>query len=146
VQRGGRYLWLRSLDSLEERPLPQAPDTAGRFFWSRDSRYLVFGALGQLRKVDVQGGPPLVLSDHVSAVAGGFTTSDGRVVFSTAFGLRQVPSAGGAAELILKSDDLRISEVSPLPDGAHFLYMKQTTDAPGIYVGALSAGSLRESK
>src|SRR3989441_5793940 len=59
-REGGNTLWLRSLDSLNARPLP-GTDDAGQPFWSPDGRFLAFGRTGgaaTLSKIDVLGWPP----------------------------------------------------------------------------------------
>src|SRR5262249_27786836 len=46
-------LWVRALDALETKPLPGSETTDDSPpFWSPDSRYLVFGAGGKLKKID----------------------------------------------------------------------------------------------
>jgi hypothetical protein len=51
-------LWVRSLDSLEVRPLPGTEEPLDPF-WSPDSRFLAFSdPTGGLKKIDVSGGLP----------------------------------------------------------------------------------------
>jgi serine/threonine-protein kinase len=47
-------LWLRSLDSAESRPLAGTEGTV-TFFWSPDSRVVVFQSAGKLKKIDISG-------------------------------------------------------------------------------------------
>ena len=53
-------LWVRSLDASDARPLPGTEVALGvivpPMFWSPDSRFVAFDAIGQLKKVDVTGG------------------------------------------------------------------------------------------
>ena len=52
-------LWVRSMDSSDARPLAgtEGLNSGNVPFWLPDSRTLVFQANGQLRKIDVTGGP-----------------------------------------------------------------------------------------
>src|SRR5215469_5934099 len=55
-------LWIRALDSLDSRALLQT----GRViypFWSPDGEYIAFFSQGQLRRVPMRGGPPVVVCD-----------------------------------------------------------------------------------
>jgi serine/threonine protein kinase len=55
-------LWVRSLDSLEARPLPGTEGARGIPLWSPDSRHLAFvTADGKLKKIDASGGSAQVL-------------------------------------------------------------------------------------
>src|SRR5215831_13239119 len=54
---GKNLLWVRPLDSLDVRALPDTSD-ATYPFWSPDSRLIGFFAEGKLKKVDVSGGRP----------------------------------------------------------------------------------------
>ena len=60
--RANGQLWIRSLDSLTAQPLP-GTEGATQHFWSWDSGYLGFYALGKLKKIAVTGGLPQVLCD-----------------------------------------------------------------------------------
>ena len=69
----GRWeLWIRSLASLEARPVPSAESVRmSPFFWSPDSRYIASGVLSELKKVDVSGGPAQMLGSFSGTVLGG---------------------------------------------------------------------------
>ncbi len=69
VSEGTRRVWVRSLDSVEARPLA-GTDGAQHPFWSPDSRFLGFFAAGQLMKIEVAGGPPQTLCDARVGVGG----------------------------------------------------------------------------
>jgi serine/threonine protein kinase/Tol biopolymer transport system component len=148
---GAQTIWIRSFDSLTARMLP---GTDGGFipFWSADSRYVGFIAGGKLKKIDISGGPPLVLTDAPSAnlTGGGTWNRDGVIVFSRSGGLFQVSAAGGEPTPITKVDESRgeAAHVMPrfLPDGRHFLYLVRSgkPEITGIYLASLdSAESVR---
>src|SRR5262249_9908646 len=59
-------IWIRSLETLEARPLEGTAGVGagpGSPFWSPDSRFPIFVAQGKLKKIDVAGGPALSLCD-----------------------------------------------------------------------------------
>lgn len=147
VYENGIQLWVRALNSPDARPLPGTENTLiNQAFWTADSRFVVFGRTGKLWKVDVTGGPPQALCDLFGVLGGGFSTSDGRIVFAPAQGgARQVPMGGGnSSALWARANagmDLRGGNPE-LPDGKHFVYGTRTGIGVGggIYVGSLDGG------
>lgn len=79
IAKGGSFLHLRPLDSLDARALPGTED-AGRPFWSPDSKSLAFVAAGKLKRIDVGGGSPITLSD-ARVPRGGTWNEDGVILF-----------------------------------------------------------------
>ncbi len=141
---GVSLLWLRPLDSVEAHPLNGTEGVNGTPFWSPDSRQIVFAAGGKLKKIDSAGGSAQVLCDAVR-VFGGFWTPDGKIVFSASPGgppdLFEVPEAGGTPTPLPGVDrsvrELRAFPVL-LPDGRHFVYMRQPAGAiPAAYLVSL---------
>jgi len=146
---GVSRLWIRSLESLEARPLPgsESPQFPP-FFWSPDSRYIAFDAGRKLKKVDISGGPPQTVCDLSTVAVGGSWNSDGVIIFGTSNGsLMRVSAGGGAASPLTTLDSSRseIQHVLPwfLPDGRHFIYVRRssTPENSGVYVGSLDARS-----
>ena len=81
--------------TLAVRPIPGTE--SGVFpLWSPDSRFIGFFAAGKLKKVQVSGGPPIVLCDAPFA-RGGSWSRDDVILFtpSTNGPLYRVSSAGG---------------------------------------------------
>ena len=89
-------LWLRSLESLTARPLP-GTEGASFPFWSPDSRFIGFFAGGMLKKVNLSGGPAVVLCAAPDG-RGGSWSSGGDIVFAPTMNgaLQRVPDSGGA--------------------------------------------------
>jgi serine/threonine protein kinase len=149
-----RY-WLRSLDTVEARPLP---GTEGAFVpasWSWDSRYVVFTSLGsnKLKKVDIQGGPPQTLTDVPSQINGAAWTRDGVIIAGIAAGSRplfRVSASGGVAApaTVLAQGESRHLWPQLLPDDHHFLYLKVCTDPnkTGIYAGSVDSKPEEQSQ
>jgi eukaryotic-like serine/threonine-protein kinase len=142
---GQSRVWIRSIDSLQAEPLEGTDGAGGWPFWSSDSRFVAFGAEGKLKKVDVSGGPPVMLCD-ATTVFGGAWTPDDEIVFGSLTGLMQVPGAGGSASA-LTTDGPAVAP-SLLPDGRHFifLYASNQRSGGGIYVGSIDAPGEKSSK
>ena len=130
-------IWIRSLDAIEPHPLAGTEGVGGVPFWSPDSRYLVFWA-GRLQKIEVSGGPAQTLCDAAGPLLGGFWSRDGKIVFgaTATSGLLQVSAAGGTASPLTAGG--LDGYPSPLPDGRHFVYTRNTSATTGaIYIGSM---------
>jgi Tol biopolymer transport system component len=146
----GRY-WVRSLDTVEARPLPGTETAYVPASWSADSRYVIFMVLGapQIKKVDIQGGPPQSLGE-VNASAGRLngasSNKDGVIVFGLSAArqpLFRVPASGGPVMPVTTLANGETAHRWPqfLPDGRHFLYLRVSTDPQqmGLFVGSIDA-------
>jgi len=124
---GGIALAVRSFDAGEAQVLP---GTEGGVypFWSPDSRFIGFFAQGKLKKIDVTGGPPVILCDAGYGL-GGTWNRDGTIVFAPnhTSGLFRVPAAGGTPVPVTVLDTSRKEQSHRwpwfLPDGRRFLYV-----------------------
>jgi Tol biopolymer transport system component len=135
-------LWVRPVGSFVARELAGTED-ARHPFWSPDSRFIGFFATGKLKRVDLSGGAPVVLSDARSAGAsGGAWSKDGTIIFSVAgSGLLRVPASGGTPSPLTRLDSTEVSHRWPqlLPDGHSLLYLSQgsPTHTTGVYLSSL---------
>ena len=144
---GEQRLWVRSLDSLEARPL-LGTEGAISPFWSPDNRFVGFFADGKLKKISVDGGPAQTLSDAVQGRSGtwaqGSSGSDGLVVFAPTnlSALLRISDAGGEPTSVTIIDESAQETTHRLPhflpDGRHFLYVGGATGvARQVYIGSL---------
>ena len=78
---GKASVWLRTLDSLEARPLP-GTEGATDLMWSGDSRFLAFWVPPEVKKVAVAGGPPLPLFSIKDNLSFGEWSRDGILLFA----------------------------------------------------------------
>jgi eukaryotic-like serine/threonine-protein kinase len=144
--QGRRQLWMRSLDGTVQ-PLT---DTEGATFpfWSPDSRRVAFFSGGKLKRVDVAGGPVMVLSDAYS-VSRGAWGADGTILFAPRpnAAIYAVPDAGGAPRAVTRLDPARAETGHQfprfLPDGVHFLFAA-AGQQPGVYIASLAGGPVKQ--
>jgi serine/threonine protein kinase len=143
-------LWVRSMTTLAARQMP-GTDDASFPFWSPDGRFIGFFAGGKLKKVQVSGGPPVVLCDAPNA-RGGTWNGDNVIVFATLGAPLQRVSGAGGAPVAVTTLDRAHGETSHrwphfLPDGRHVLFIA-ATGAPGstqptlLKIGALDSSEL----
>ena len=100
---GTQQLLLRTLDSLEARPISGTEGGEGPFF-SPDGQWVGFFAGNQLKKVSSVGGRPTVLAPAIGG-GGGSWGSDGQIIFSQFDkGLERVSASGGEPDLLTTPD------------------------------------------
>jgi eukaryotic-like serine/threonine-protein kinase len=144
-------LWIRSLDSLEARPLAggEMSATPPPMFWSPDSRFIVFQDEGKLKKIDIMSGLAQSLCDVEGFVVGGSWNRDGAIILGNSAdgknggALMRVAATGGPCLPLTKLDESRAEHYHSfptfLPDGRHFVYHRYSASNSGIYVGSLDA-------
>jgi eukaryotic-like serine/threonine-protein kinase len=147
-------VWVQDLDKLEAHALPGT--TTGPipppFFWSPDSRFVVYSEnSSKLAKADVMGGPVQYICDKPGPpVGGGWNKNDVIIFGSTNSGLWRVPATGGKPVplTVLDKDERQHELPSFLPDGKHFLYLRISSDGEesGIYVGSLDDAPEQKNK
>jgi hypothetical protein len=123
---------------------------AGVPFWAPDSRRLAFFTGGQLKSINVTGGPAVTLADaggSAPAPRSGSWNQDDVIIFGRLnSALFQVPARGGPPSPLTELDASRneTRNWAPwfLPDGRHFLYLAYSgsnRDKSGVYVGDLAS-------
>jgi Tol biopolymer transport system component len=136
-------IWVRSIDTLDARPLDGTEGANSTPVWSSDSRFIAFAIPGKLMKVESTGGPAITLCDAPSFIGGSWNRND-EIIFGSASGLQEVSAAGGTASALTSGG---LSGVpSFLPDGRHFIYLSTgglpTPGRPsevGLFVGSLES-------
>ena len=123
-QAGTQQLFMRAMDSLEARPVP---DTEGGFnpFFSPDGQWVGFFADGKLKKVSVNGGAALNLAD-VAVPGGASWGSQGTIIFPVSANdvIRQMSDSGGTVQPLTRLEKGSLSERWPelLPGGKAVLF------------------------
>jgi Tol biopolymer transport system component len=150
-KQGSQMVWVRPLDANEARPLPGTEGAAFAFIWSPDSRSVAFASGGQLKKIEVAGGPAQTIC-AAAVLIDGFWTPDNKIVYGTLGPIFQVSASGGTPAQLTAPNPSRGDVVhvpgTLLPDGRHFLYSGLTLSAnenTGIYVGSLDAKPEQQS-
>ena len=145
-------IWVRELDAPTARLLAGTENTVPQSMspaWSPDSRYLVFAADGNLKKVDVTGAPPQTLTALGGQIGGATWNRNNVIIFaSNDHGLRRVSASGGEVSEVSERD-ASLEEIfhdNPvfLPDGRHFLYLAWSNAKPenrAIFIGSLDSKS-----
>lgn len=139
---GVSRVWLRPLEALQAQPLA-GTDGALRPFWSPDSRFLAFIAGGKLKRIEINGAPPIVICDAPSGSDGTWSRA-GAILFdgNTNDPIRRVPAAGGLATDQVTADTTesgrQVGWPEFLPDGRHFLYLTIGRQSH-LWVGSLDS-------
>lgn len=136
---------MRPLGGLDARPLAGTEGlTTSPPFWSPDSRSVAFFSPDQLKRVDLSGGQPQMLSTvppFLQRAKGGSWNREGVVLFTPGTAVYHVSASGGDAEPATKLDSLRREGAHALPeflpDGRHFIYWVRSEDPEyrGVRVG-----------
>ena len=150
---GVKRIWIRSMDSLEARPIAGSETYNNPpFFWSPDSRYIAFDGGGSLKKIGIFGGNAESLCALSGLSVGGSWNHDGVIIFGQSpGGIMRVSANGGSASPLTTLDPSRgeIRHVLPslLPDGRHFIYLRYSSrpENSGVYVGSLDARPQEQS-
>jgi serine/threonine protein kinase len=147
LAEGRPQLWIRPLDSLTARPLPNAEAATGFPIWSPDSRSIAFMSGGKLKRFDLAEGTVQPICDTPGADRRGFDGTwnrDGTIVFFVGTSLFRVPATGGeATPLAGVNNSLAAGALARwpkfLPDGNHFLYLVTTPQqaVSEVYVASL---------
>ena len=100
---GTPRVWVHSLESAAAAPLMDARMTqlSFGFFWSPDSRFIVYPGQKTLHRININGGSPETLAE-VAPVFGGSWSGDGTIVIGTANGIMRMPANGGALTPVTK--------------------------------------------
>lgn len=145
---GPDLLWVRALDSDDARPIPGTEGAQGPFF-SPDGRSLGFFTSGELKRVEVAGGPVITLARGIDQ-RGGTWNEEGVILFTgNSYGpVSQISANGGpvTAATVLDTTRAETTHRYPyfLPDGRHFLYLARRAGAgagenPTIFAGELGS-------
>jgi eukaryotic-like serine/threonine-protein kinase len=105
ANRGGRtQLFQRLLNSIDPVPIAGTTNAVGPFF-SPDSQWVAFFADGRLKKVNLEGGPPVILCEAPVGLGGSWGPRD-VIAFAaaTGSGLSAVPAGGGTPRRLTMLD------------------------------------------
>ena len=137
-------IWIRDLGSLEMRPLGGAESVGAVLVWSPDGRSIAFDSGGKLLKIDVAGGFAKALCNLDRVVLSGAWSKDGVILFGGVGGpVMRVSADGGVPTPVTALDTAHgdVAHLNPyfLPDGRHFLYVRESNTSEDISVASLDA-------
>jgi Tol biopolymer transport system component len=142
---GRAILWVRPLNALAARVLPETED-AMYPFWSADGRSIGFFSQGKLKTVGLDGGALVVRTSASLASRGGAWAPDGTLLISTIgnAGLSRLSADGSvqpALPVLRDAGERSHRWPSLVPDGRHFLFVVRSSDVGkrGIYLAALDS-------
>jgi Tol biopolymer transport system component len=144
----GDRLWVHFLESGESRDLTAADESP---FWSPDSRFIGYASAKKVKKIEATGGPPQAVAESSDFWGAGAWNQDDLIVIGAPGGLFRVPASGGVPVQITAVDPARQETFhscpSFLPDGRHFVYIRDSADTEkrGIYLGSVDAKSEQQS-
>ena len=118
----GRGLFLRSLDEADARLIPGTGENPVSPFFSPDGKWIGYFSPteGQLKKVAVTGGTPVVLSHPVTQVLGAEWRLDNTIIYADGdHGIMRVSADGGTPESIVEG---HLAAPQLLPDGKSVLF------------------------
>jgi serine/threonine protein kinase len=143
---GTQQIYLRALDSSEAKPIPGTEDGYDPFF-SPDGQWLGFFAGGKLKKVSLNGGAAVTLSDAGNPV-GASWGSQGIIAFAPSGNspLLQVSDSGSEQQPLTRLGNGETSQFRPefLPGSKAVLFVGETNGgAEQIAVQSLTTGERR---
>src|SRR5262249_61910029 len=112
-------------------------------FWSPDSRFIGFFADGQLKKIEVTGGPVQKLCEAGGPYGGAGGNAGGIFFWRVLARVVWISATGGEvtqATIVDRSrQEIEHHYTTFLPDGRHFLYYIQSVqkETRGVYLGSL---------
>ena len=139
-----QQIYLRSMDSMDSRPIPGTEGATNPFF-SPNGQWLGFFANRKLKKVSVSGGAAQDLAD-VEIPLGASWAGQGVIAFANFFaGFLQVPDAGGTPQPMTRFEKGDISQGWPefLPGGKAVLFAASpdTADWTNSQIGVQMLGA-----
>jgi Tol biopolymer transport system component len=122
--KGKAQLYVRALDRFEAQPIAGTDDATNPFF-SMDGRWVGFFAEGKLKKVSLDGGAPIALSDVLNPRGEAWGAGDAIfVTTSNNAPVSRVAARGGKPEPVTSLQQGQLSHRWPtlLPDGRTLLF------------------------
>jgi Tol biopolymer transport system component len=142
---GVSQLWIRRIESPVPKSVPGTTD-ATYPFWSFDGQSLGFFARGELRRIDLSGGPSRAIAAAPDG-RGGSWSGGGTILFApdTTGVIYRVPADGGTPQpqTRLEAGRLETSHRWPqfLPGGREYIYFARSSERSheGIYLDSLQS-------
>ena len=119
-------LALRRLDDLEARLIPGTGVNASNPVFSPDGQAVAYWQSGELKRVSISGGAPVVICRAMGAFGLSWET-DNTILFGQANGIMRVSANGGTPELVIEAKEgEQVHGPQLLPDGDSVLFSVTT--------------------
>lgn len=143
----GPQIFIRPLNQAQSVPVSRTAGASVPFF-SPDGAWLGFVADGRIRKVPVDGGPAITVTE-LDSNAPGISWGAECIVFASGAGggLWRVPAAGGRPQLVARPDSGRAQRFrwpEVLPDGRAAVFTIADNAGFRLAVVSLDDGAVRE--
>ena len=141
-------LYLRSMAELDARLIPGTEESLTSPIFSPDGRWVGYYQNGQLKKIDVSGGTPVILCEATNP----FGVNSGRddtILFGQREGIMRVSANGGTPELVVATEGEQVHGPELLPGGEWVLFTLTRASGPTrwdeaeIVVQSLESGERR---
>jgi serine/threonine protein kinase/Tol biopolymer transport system component len=140
-------LYLRAIDELQARLIPGTEIGLTNPFFSPDGESIAYEQSGELKRVSISGGVPIVICKTTTALFGATWGPDNMILFGQPAGIMRVPAIGGTPELVIKANDgEQLDGPQLLADGESVLFTVTTAkgatrwDQAQIVVQSLRTG------
>ncbi|TDI48705.1 MAG: serine/threonine protein kinase [Acidobacteria bacterium] len=138
-------LYLRTLDQTEATPI-RGTERGRNPFFSPDGEWLGFWAGGELRKVPIEGGAPVILCEVASLFGASWADEDTIVFGQGPLGIWQVSANGGEPELLVSLEEGKAADKPQILPGKAVLFTRTTGrswNASAIVVQSFETGEQR---
>ena len=123
-------LFLRSMGELEARLIPGTEESLTSPFFSPDGQWVGYwAATGQLKKMAVSGGAPVILCEATNPFGVSWGLDD-TILFGQPAGIMRVSANGGIPELVIATEGEQVHGPQMLPDGESVLFT--VTSSTGV--------------
>ncbi len=137
-------LFRRSVDELDARLIPGTDEMPSDPFFSPDGQWIGYfsGASGQLKKIAIGGGAPVMLSSSANA-NGSSWSKDNFIFYSAKEGILRISENGGTPELLVEPTGIYAVDPQMLPDGKTLLFTLLTGRGGEVMIQSLESGERR---
>jgi len=140
---GAPQIYLRSMDSVESRPIPGTQGARNPFF-SPDGQWLGFFAGQTLKKVSLKGGVVETVTDVSGFDSGAAWTSDHTIIFAPYSSvLQEVPDTGGAPRPLSRFEKGETQHAWPWPLRSNSVLFSAFSAGPTAIAVQQSGGERR---
>jgi eukaryotic-like serine/threonine-protein kinase len=137
-------LHVRGLDELEAHVIPGSEAAYSSPVFSPDGQSVAYWQEGQLRRVAISGGAPVVIGPVPENPTGVFWGLDGTIWFGQLAGIHRMPATGGTPAVVVpaqRGEQLGVSQL--LPDGDTVLFTLLSQAGSSVAAQKISTGEGR---